>query len=52
VKLRRHTPLQADWASEAPPHEIGAKLNWSKTKLNMDALYPNRSLLRGIAFKK
>ncbi len=51
MKLRRRTPLQADGASEAPPHEIGTRLNGSKPKLNTDALYPNRSKLRGIAFK-
>jgi len=52
VKLRRRTPLQADGASEAPPHEIGTRLNGSKTKSNTDALYPNRSKLLGIAVKK
>ena len=51
MKLRQRTPLQAAGASKALRHEIGAKLNGSKTKLNTDALYPNRSKLWGVTFK-
>jgi len=50
VKLRRRTPLQADGASKAPPHESRTRLSWPKPKLNTHALYPSRSKLRGIAF--
>jgi hypothetical protein len=51
VKLVQRTHAASGGASKALPHEIGTKLTRSNPKLNMHALYPIRSELRGITFK-
>ncbi|MGV8174689.1 MAG: hypothetical protein ACP5OU_03210, partial [Methanothrix sp.] len=38
VKRRRRTPLQADGASEAPPHENGIRLIRSKSEVYLHRL--------------
>jgi len=51
VKRRRRTHAASGGASEALPHEVGARPSRSEPKLNTHALYPSRSELRGITFK-
>jgi tetratricopeptide (TPR) repeat protein len=45
------TPLQADGACEAPPHETGTGLGGSKPELNTHARDPSRCKQRGIMSK-
>jgi hypothetical protein len=52
VKRRQRTHAASGGASEALPHEVGARPSRSEPKLNTHALYPSRSELRGITFKK
>jgi len=51
VKRRQRTHAASGGASEALPHEVGARPSRSEPKLNTHALYPSRSELRGITFK-
>ena len=51
MKRRQRTHAASGGASEALPHEVGARPSRSEPKLNTHALYPSRSELRGITFK-
>ncbi len=51
AKRRQRTHAASGGASEALPHEVGARPSRSEPKLNTHALYPSRSELRGITFK-
>ena len=51
VKRRQRTHAASGGASEALPHEVGARPSRSEPKFNTHALYPSRSELRGITFK-